>query len=84
MIENLNPNHTNATIVEQIMPVRFLPRGSTGLPEEHFQQLYVLVVDGIELSGCDDLDNLKFLIKEVYGIEGLEVTETVFTGFRHA
>lgn len=71
----------NATIVEQIMPIRFLPKGATGLPEDCFQQLYVLEVDGIELSGCDDLDNLRFLIKEVYGLEGLEVSDTVFTGF---
>jgi len=75
---------TTATIIEQIIPLNFLSRGMTGLPENCFQQFYVLYLDGIETIGCDTIENVRHFAKAAYDLDvsGVAISETVFTGFR--
>ena len=72
-----------AHLIEEIIPMHFVPRGETGLPEHCFQSMYELVIDGRETgSGCADLDGIRLLAREVYGVEGdIPVLETRFSGF---
>lgn len=72
-----------ATIIEQIMPLYPLPRGSTGLPEDCFQQFYVLYIDGRECCGADDLENLSIIAEGIYDLDirSLPISKTVFAGW---
>lgn len=74
---------TTATIIEEIIPLQSVPRGSTGLPENCFQQFYVLYIDGRECSGAADLESLATFAEDVYGLDirNLPISETVFAGF---
>ena len=74
---------TTATIIEEIIPMHFLPRGETGLPEHCFQSLYTLYINGNECSGAAELPSLVSIAKAVYDIDlsNTPVSETVFAGF---
>ena len=77
-----------AYLVEEILPVRFLDRGATGLPENCFQTLYHLFVDGVDTgSAFADKETCDWALK-FNGVEGvsakdLEVIHTFFGGFMY-
>ena len=74
---------TTATIIEEIIPLQSVPRGATGLPENCFQQFYVLYIDGRECCGADKLESLATLAEGIYGLDirNLPISETVFAGW---
>lgn len=74
----------SAYLIEEVVPTHFLGRGETGLPESCFQSMFCLYINDKEVSGAAELSAIRAIAEAVYGITGLAVKETVFSGFESA